>query len=161
MDANRFDRLDPDRWRADHSPQHVQGAAGEHAGCAWHGRAWSRRRSGRTLVSRRGFEGDSLRSTAGTAAVVCRCDTTLTNPRCEYKRNCGGKKGDACKNDGRVLQQQEPDLREPEVQAEQEEQSSNEPSPTHLRTRTSVRATVPMRLNFWGRSYECPQSLSG
>lgn len=44
-----------------------------------------------------GFEGDSCDSKDDCKkGLICNHD----RGRCEYRRNCGGKKGDACKNTG-------------------------------------------------------------
>jgi hypothetical protein len=46
-----------------------------------------------------GFKGDSCDDNGDCRSGLI-CDQSSTNPRCQYKRSCGGKKGDACKNDG-------------------------------------------------------------
>ena len=46
-----------------------------------------------------GFKGDSC-DDSGDCRRGLICDQGQRNPTCQYKRSCGGKKGDACKNDG-------------------------------------------------------------
>jgi len=53
---------------------------------------------GQDVSAEAGFEGDNCDSNTDCRRGLF-CNTNLSNPRCEYRRSCGGKKNDACRND--------------------------------------------------------------
>ena len=92
MDASRFDQLARSVGKQTNRRNMVKVAAG--STLAVLGVA-----AGERSALAAGFQGDACVD-SGDCRRGLRCDTTLTNPRCAYRRNCGGKNRDACKTDG-------------------------------------------------------------
>ncbi len=99
MDANRFDNLTRNVGEQKTRRNMLKAAAGSTLAVLGMG-AVGRVALGQDVSSAAtGFKGDSC-DDSGDCRRGLICDASTTNPRCQYKRSCGGKKGDACKNDG-------------------------------------------------------------
>lgn len=99
MDANRFDNMARNVGEQTTRRNMIKVAAGSTLAVFGMG-AVGRAALGQGVGSEAtGYQGDSCVD-SGDCRRGLRCDTSTNNPRCEYKRNCGGKKGDACKTDG-------------------------------------------------------------
>jgi hypothetical protein len=99
VDANRFDNLTRNIGEQKTRRNMLKAAAGSTLAVLGLGAA-GRVALGQDISSAStGFQGDACID-SGDCRRGLRCDTTLSNPRCVYRRNCGGKKGDACKTDG-------------------------------------------------------------
>ena len=97
MDANRFDRLSRTVGEQTTRRTMFKAAAASTLAVVGMG-ALGRAVAGQDVSIEAGFEGDSCDVNKDCGRGLS-CNTNLTNPRCEYPRSCGGKKGDACKND--------------------------------------------------------------
>ena len=98
MDAHRFDRVARIVGEQTNRRKMFKAAAGGTLSVLGMG-ALGRVALGQDVSAEAGFKGQACVD-SGDCRRGLVCDTTLTNPRCKYKRNCGGKKSDACQNDG-------------------------------------------------------------
>lgn len=97
MDANRFDTLARAIGEQTDRRRIVKTAAGGTLAMLGLG-AISRAALGQDVTAEsNGFQGDSCDNNNDCKkGLLC----NSSRGKCEYKRNCGGKKGDACKNNG-------------------------------------------------------------
>ena len=94
VDAIRFDRVARIVGEQTNRRNMMKAAAGS-ALAALGMSAVGRVALGQDVSAEAGFKGQACVD-SGDCRRGLVCDTTLTNPRCKYKRNCGGKKSDAC-----------------------------------------------------------------
>jgi hypothetical protein len=99
MDNNRFDNLT--RYIGEQKTRRnmIKAAAGSTLAVLGMGAAGRVALGQDVSTASTGYQNDACGG-SGDCRRGLRCDTTLTNPKCVYRRNCGGKKGDACKTDG-------------------------------------------------------------
>jgi hypothetical protein len=98
VDSNRFDHLSRLIGAQTDRRSMFKTAAASGLAIAGLG-ALGRTALGQDVNIEAGFEGDSCDSNSDCRRGL-RCNTNLTNPRCEYSRSCGGTKNQACKQDG-------------------------------------------------------------
>jgi hypothetical protein len=96
VDVNRFDHLTRTIGEQTSRRTMFKTAAGGTLAALGLG-AVGRVALGQDVSIEAGFEGDSCDANSDCRRGLV-CNTNLTNPRCEYKRNCGGRKNDACKS---------------------------------------------------------------
>ncbi|MCC2630061.1 MAG: Dickkopf N-terminal cysteine-rich region [Thermomicrobiales bacterium] len=99
MDNNRFDNLT--RYIGEQKTRRnmIKAAAGSTLAVLGMGAARRVALGQDVSIESTGYQNDACVD-SGDCRRGLRCDTTLNNPKCVYRRNCGGKKGDACKTDG-------------------------------------------------------------
>jgi hypothetical protein len=97
VDANRFDRLSRSVGEQTNRRNMLKAAAGGTLALAGLG-VLSRAALGQDVMAEsRGYKGDDCFDNTDCRRGL-RCSTK--NSTCQYKRNCGGKKNDACQGDG-------------------------------------------------------------
>ena len=100
VDANRFDRLARTIGAQTSRRTMVKTATGGTLAILGLGSVARAALGQDVSAEAQGFEGDSCdNSDDCKKGLVCRTRSS-GNKRCEYKKNCGGKKNDACKNTG-------------------------------------------------------------
>lgn len=97
MDANRFDTIARTVGVQSNRRKMIRAAAGSTLAVLGMGVA-GRAALGQDVSAEAGFKGQACVDNSDCRRGL-HCDTTLTNPRCQYVRNCGGKKRDACQDD--------------------------------------------------------------
>src|SRR3954453_15059396 len=96
VDSNRFDNLARIVGEQTDRRRMLKVAAGSALAVAGLG-ALSRTALGEDVSAEsNGFKGDSCENNSDCKKGLI-CNTSNTNPRCEYRNNCGAKKGQACK----------------------------------------------------------------
>ena len=100
MDANRFDSLSRSIGEQRNRRDMLKTAAAGTLAVAGLG-AFGRAALGQAVSAEsQGFKGDSCDDNDDCRRGLVCVLRSSGNRRCEYKRNCGGKKNDACKNNG-------------------------------------------------------------